>query len=72
MKISVKVKLHAKEEKIEKIDDDNFVVWTKELPIESRANEAIIRVLADYFNVPKANISIISGFKSRRKTIEII
>lgn len=71
MKISVKVKLYSKEEKIEKIDDYNFVVWTKELPIEGRANEAIIRVLADYFGLPKANISIISGFKSRQKTIEI-
>lgn len=71
MKISVKVKLRSKEEKIEKIDDDNFVVWVKELPIENKANEAIIRVLADYFNISRANISIISGFKSRQKTIEI-
>lgn len=72
MKINVKVKLHSKEEKVEKIDDNNFVVWIKELPIENRANKAIIMVLADYFNVLKANISIVSGRKSKHKIIEII
>jgi uncharacterized protein (TIGR00251 family) len=72
MKINIKVKLRSKEEKIEKIDEDNFTVWTKELPIENRANEAIIRILADYFNVPKASISIVSGFKSKQKTVEIM
>jgi uncharacterized protein (TIGR00251 family) len=71
MKISVKVKLHSKEEKIEKIDDDNFMVWTKELPIENRANEAIIKILADYFNVSASSVEIISGFKSKHKKIEI-
>jgi uncharacterized protein (TIGR00251 family) len=72
MKINVKVKLRSKEEKIEKIDDDNFVVWIKELPVENRANEAIIGILSGYFNIPKANISIVSGRKSKHKTIEII
>jgi uncharacterized protein len=71
MKISVKVKTRSREEKVEKIDDYNFVIRVKELPVENKANEAIIGILADYFNLPKSNISIISGFKSRQKTIEI-
>ncbi len=71
MKINVKVKLRSKEEKIEKIDDGNFTVWTKELPVEGRANEAIIKILADYFNVSASSIEIISGLKSKHKKVEI-
>jgi len=71
MKISVKVKLRSKEEKIEKIDDYNFVVHTKELPVEGRANESITGILADYFNLPKSSINIISGHNSKHKIIEI-
>ena len=72
MKISVKVKLRSKEEKIEKIDDNNFMVWTKDLPTKGGANAAIIKILADYFNIPTSNVNIVSGHKSKQKRIEII
>ncbi|MDP2934302.1 MAG: DUF167 domain-containing protein [bacterium] len=71
MKISVKVKLRSKEEKIEKIDDYNFVVYTKELPVEGKANESITGILAEYFNVAPMNVKIVSGHNSKRKIIEI-
>ena len=61
----------AKKEKIEKIDDYNFVVYTKELPVEGRANKAIIEILAEYFHIASSNIKIVSGYNSKRKTIEI-
>ncbi len=72
MKIFVKVKPAAKEEKVEKIDDVNFRVSVKEPPVEGRANRAVVRVLADYFGVTQANIRIASGFTSRSKTVEIV
>ena len=72
MKIFVKVKPAAKEEKVEKIDDANFYVQVKEPPIEGRANMAVIKALADYFGVAQSDVRIISGFTSRLKTIEII
>jgi uncharacterized protein YggU (UPF0235/DUF167 family) len=71
MKISVKVKTRSREEKVEKIDDLNFVVRVKELPVENRANEAIIEILAEYFSVPKSKIDIIYGYNSKNKIIEI-
>jgi len=71
MIITLKVKPHAKEEKIVKIDDFNFLIWVKEPPIENRANRAVLRVLADYLNVAQSDIRIISGYNLRNKIIEI-
>lgn len=72
MIIKAKVKLRAKEEKIEKDENGDFIVRVKELPVEGRANKAVMRILAGYFNVPVSSIRIVSGFKSRQKTIEIV
>jgi len=71
MKIFVKVKPKAKEEKVEKIDDINFKVFVKQLPEKGRANRAVIKALANYFNTSQSNIQIISGSNSRLKIIEI-
>jgi len=71
MKIFVKAKPRAMENKIEKIDDSNFIVSVKEAPVQGKANEAIIESLAEYFNVAKSDIEIIRGHKSKEKIIEI-
>ncbi|PIZ87317.1 MAG: hypothetical protein COX92_01455 [Candidatus Nealsonbacteria bacterium CG_4_10_14_0_2_um_filter_40_15] len=71
MKIFVRVKPKAKEEKVEKIDDINFNVQVRALPEKGKANRAVIRALADYFNIGQSNIQIVSGSKSKLKIIEI-
>lgn len=71
MKIFVKAKPLAKEEKVEKIDDNHFIVWVKEPPFKGLANKAIIKVLSDYFLTRSDNIRMISGFASRNKLLEI-
>lgn len=55
MRIFVKFKSAAKEERIEKIDDANFIVAVKEPPREGRANAAITRTLAEYKAKIKCN-----------------
>ena len=72
MKISVKAKPNSREDKVEKIDDSNFVVSIKEPPVQGRANEAIIRVLAEYFGVSKSQVRIVSGWTSQQKVIELV
>ncbi|MFN3135429.1 MAG: DUF167 domain-containing protein [Candidatus Kryptonium sp.] len=72
MRIFVKVKPNAKVERVEKIDEIHFVVSVKAPPVEGRANDALIKLLADYFNIPKGNIKIVSGLSSRSKVIEIV
>ncbi len=71
MKISVKVKPNSKTEKIEKTGD-LLVIYVKEPPQENKANQAVINLLSDYFKVPKSQIFILKGTKSKQKIIEII
>lgn len=78
MKIFVKAKAGAKEDKItppqprlvlEK--EELWIISVKEPPIKGRANEAIIGLLAKYFDISKSKIRLISGVTSKRKVFEI-
>lgn len=71
MIIFVKAKPKAREERIEKIDEKHFVVYIKEAPERGKANEAIIRKLAGYFQIPVSQIIFKSGGFSRNKMFEI-
>ncbi len=39
---------------------------------KGKANKSVIRLLSDFFNVSNNCVNIISGFKSRNKTVQII
>jgi len=71
MKIFVIAKPKAKQEKVEQTDENHFIVWVKEPAIKNKANQAIVSALADFFNVPKSSVSIVSGLKSKQKVVEI-
>ena len=72
MIINVKAKPQSKHEFVEKIDENNFVVAVKELPVQGKANLAIRNALAIYFKTGTSCVKIISGHTSRNKVIEII
>lgn len=72
MKIFVQVKTGSKVDKVEQIDDENYKIWVKVPPVEGKANSALVKALASYFKVPKSNIEILSGFKSKKKIVEVI
>lgn len=72
MKIFVKARLSAKKEKIEKISETNFVVWVKEPPIKGKANRAIVKAIAGYFNVAPSRVVLVAGSSSRQKIFEIL
>lgn len=71
MKIFVKVKPKAAEEKVMKLSETNFKVLVQEPPEKGKANRALIRVLADYFKTPQSNVRVVSGSTSKIKIIEI-
>jgi uncharacterized protein len=72
MKIFVKAKPSSRDEKVEKIDEQNYVVSVKEPPEKGKANEAIRNALAVYFKTGSSRVKIISGYSSRNKVVEII
>lgn len=70
MKIRVKVKPGSKIEELS-WEGDNIIVKVKEPPSKGRANQAVVRLLAEYFGVSLNQVRILSGFKSRNKVIEL-
>ena len=52
-------------------ESDRLKVYLTAPAIEGRANEALVRTLADYFQVRKSEVRIIRGEKSREKIVEI-
>lgn len=72
MKIFVTVKTNSRNDNITQINDDHFEVHLKEVARENRANVALIRLLAEYFKMPKSSLKIIKGQKAKTKTIEIV
>lgn len=70
MKFFVSVKPNAKAEKVTS-EGTKLTVAVKAPPREGKANDAVIAALAVHFNVPRSEISIISGHTARRKVVEI-
>ncbi len=71
MQKRVKVKPNAKQQKIEELADGSLNVHLKSPPVDGKANEELIKLLAKNFDVPKLSIRIKSGATSRQKLIEI-
>lgn len=71
MKILVKVKTKAKEERLEKTGEGVFVVWVKEPAEKGKANAAVIKAIAKHFKVPQGKVRIVIGLASRQKVVII-
>jgi uncharacterized protein (TIGR00251 family) len=70
MKIQVKVKPNSKIEELSR-EGDSFIVKVKEPPKEGKANQAVIKLLAEHFGVPQSQVMILSGFRSKDKIVEV-
>jgi hypothetical protein len=70
MKIQVKVKPNSRTEEVSR-EGDSFIIKVKEPPKEGKANQAVIKLLAEHFDVPQSQVRILSGFRSRNKVIEV-
>jgi len=71
VKIQVKVKPNSKTTEVSQ-EKDSFIVKVKELPKEGKANQAVVKLLAEHFGVPQSQVRILSGLKSRNKVIEVV
>ncbi|NLG11899.1 MAG: DUF167 domain-containing protein [Elusimicrobia bacterium] len=71
MKISVKVVVNAKKQKVV-MEGDTVKVWIDAPPVEGKANKRLIEILSKHYDKPKSSFKIKSGLKSRTKIIEIL
>ena len=82
MKILVKAKVRSRNEKVEQVTQPTlglgsspellvYKVSVKESPVDGKANEAIVRALAEHFHIHAYDVRIISGHTSKQKVVEI-
>lgn len=70
-KISVSVKPQAKRESVIKVADGEYRVAVRPPAQGNQANEAVVKLLAEYFSVSKSAVAILHGHRSRKKLVEI-
>lgn len=81
MKIFVKAKPNSKENKVippplqlwdsGQRKDEYYIVSVKDPPKQGKANLAVIKILAEHFNVTQSNVTLVSGASSKIKVFEI-
>jgi uncharacterized protein (TIGR00251 family) len=69
--ISVSVKPQAKKESVTQIGASEYQVAVKAPPHDGKANLAVVKLLSEYFSVPKSQIKIVRGHTARRKILTI-
>ena len=71
MRIRVRVKPGAREERVSREPDGSLLVSVRARAQEGKANEAVVKAVAEVLRVPKSSVRIVSGLSSRTKTLEI-
>jgi hypothetical protein len=71
MRIQVRVKPNSRTEEVSQ-EGDSFIAKVKEPPKEGKANQAVIKLLAEHFGVAKSRVRILSGIKSKNKVVEVV
>lgn len=61
----------ARQNKITTDADGTLRVHITAAPVDGAANDAVVRALAEHFDVPKSQIKIVRGETSRNKVVEI-
>lgn len=69
--MQIKVKPNARASRLEQNEDGTWVAQLKSPPVDGKANEELIALVAKHFKRPKADVSIKSGASTRLKLVQI-
>ena len=69
--IQVKVKPNARASLLEKKEDGTWLAQIKSPPVDGKANEELLALVAKHFKCRKSDVRIKSGASTRIKLIQI-
>lgn len=72
IRLQVQVMPNAKRTAVAGMHGDALKIRLQAQPIEGKANEALVRFVAEVLNLPKSGVSVSHGQTSRRKLLEIV
>ena len=71
MRVVVRVKPGSSKGPLVESDEEGLVIYVREKAIDGAANEGVIKLLADHFDVPKSRVRVVRGHTARIKQVEI-
>ena len=71
MRVYIKVIPRASKNEVVKISEGEYKVKLTAPPVDGRANNMLLKILAEYFNVSKSSLQIIGGKSARTKILDI-
>ena len=71
LRIAVQVMPNAAKSEVAGETEGALKVRLKAPPVEGKANEALVRFVADRLGVPKSRVSVTHGHTSRQKLLDI-
>ena len=69
--IQIKVKPNSRASRLERNEDGTWVAQLKSPPVDGKANDELISLVARHFKRPKSEVSIKSGASTRLKLVQI-
>ena len=71
VRIDVEVKVRASRTRVLGVKAERLCVALAAPPVDGAANEALERALAEHFGLPRRQVRLVMGEKSRRKVVEL-
>lgn len=72
VRLQVQVMPNAKRTEVAGMHGDALKIRLQAQPIEGKANDALVRFIADVLKLPRSAVSVSHGQTSRRKLLEIV
>lgn len=71
VRVDVEVKVRASQSRVLGIKANRLSVALAAPPVDGAANAALIETLAEHFDLPRRQVQLIAGERSRRKVVEL-
>lgn len=71
-RIYVKVSPKSSRNEVVQVSDGEYKVKLTAAPVDGKANEALVAILAKYFSVAKSCIKIVGGKSAKTKIVDIL
>lgn len=71
MRLLVIVKPRSSKTKVIKISETEYQVKLTASPVDGQANEQLINLLSEYFDIAKSRIFIMKGKTGKKKIVEV-
>lgn len=72
MRIYLKVSPRSSKNEVTKISEGEYKVKITAPPVDGAANEMLMKILAEYFDVSRSSVQIVGGKTARTKIVDIL